>query len=274
MPELPEVEFARGCLSRWLEGKVMQVAEADATRLLRGSPAPFETLHSKRLMKVDRHGKWLLARFTEDVTLAIHLGMTGKLARADRGEEVRHSRARLGASTGPIVHLRDPRQFGRLLAGRSDAVERAAGIDALGPDAWNSPPTIDAVLATFAHRRTPIKAVLMDQAVLAGLGNIQATESLFIAGIHPETPASAIRAEDASRLVPAIHETLSRTLSSMAGDIVTYVEEGGENPFLIYGRDGEPCPRCGTTLESLRLAGRGTVLCPHCQKRSRAAERR
>ncbi len=274
MPELPEVEFARRCLTRWLDGEVLSVAEADAMRLVRGSPAPFALLRGRRLMRVDRHGKWILARLSGDSTLAIHLGMTGKLVRANRSEAVPHSRARLGSRAGPLVHLRDPRQFGRLLAGDAAAVAQAAGIDALGPDAWSAPPTGATLLDAFAHRRTPVKAVLMDQAVLAGLGNIQATEALFIARIHPETPAASLGETQAARLAEAIQETLARTLASMSGDSVTYVEEGGDNPFLVYGRAGSPCPNCGGPLTSLRLAGRGTVLCPHCQRSPAATETR
>ena len=112
-----------------------------------------------------------------------------------------------------------------------------------------------------------MKNLLLDQSLLAGLGNIQATEALFLAGIHPSRPGATLSLDEARRLTAGIHETLERTLALDAGrEEITYVEEGASNPFRVYGRAGEPCPRCRLNLDSLVLGGRASVFCLRCQR--------
>lgn len=274
MPELPEVEFARRCLLRWLLNHPLAAVEAEPSRVLRDASSrdlrDLRALTGARLERVDRLGKQLLLRFDDGRGLLSHLGMTGRWELQRPGEPpVKHSRFRLVRDDGAVVHYRDPRMFGRIRPGDAEALERDPSLTSLGPDALDDPPTASRLLDAFAGRRRTIKEALMDQAILAGLGNIQATEALFRARLSPRLPAGELTRSEAERLVRAIRWTLERTLKDLdGGDSITYVEESRSpenNPFLVYGRAGEPCPRCGTTLESIRLGGRTTVFCPSCQ---------
>lgn len=272
MPELPEVEFARGCLERWLVGERVQ-ARAPASRVLRGSsPDAFAALSNRVLETVERRGKWLLATFEGRRGLLIHLGMTGKLVRATAGERVRWSRAEL-SSARHVVHLRDPRMFGRLVPGPVDRLLADEALVSLGPDAWGSPPTGAGLKARLGASRRAIKDALLDQSVIAGLGNIQVTEALFAARIHPSRIARELDRRACDAIMDGVRASLERTLAMNGGDEIQYVEEpGAPNPFVIYGRTGEPCPRCADTIARLVIGGRTSAFCPTCQrlpKRSR-----
>lgn len=270
MPELPEVEFARTCLERWLGGRVVAHAEEDRTRVTGGmSPAAFASLAGHRVLAVERRGKWLLLRFDGDVGLLAHLGMTGKFELVTSGEAPpRWSRARLARADDGVVHYRDPRLLGRLVVAPLAKILEEDPLASLGPDAWTTP--IGAVLAKRLGRSTrPVKDVLMDQTVVAGLGNIQATEALFLAGIHPARRGKSIGPAETDRLRKAIRASLGRTLKMNRGDKITYVEESKriKNPFHIYGKAGKPCPRCGTIVRKMTISGRTTAFCLNCQPR-------
>lgn len=274
MPELPEVEFARGCIERWLKGKPLVRVEADRTRIVRGSsPAALEELVQHKLQRVERRGKWLLWQFDHDRGVLAHLGMTGKyILQKPKDGPVSHSRVRFFREDGAVVHYQDPRMFGRMAAGPIEKLRADPGFHALGPDAWNDPPSADALYGTLHARKRAVKEVLMDQTVLAGVGNIYATEALFHAGVHPARAGSSLTPEECRDIAEGIHWSLARSLKMNKGDKIVYVEEAGEheNPFLIYGKEGEPCPTCGTPLQSIRIGGRTSTFCPHCQPRGRA----
>jgi formamidopyrimidine-DNA glycosylase len=266
MPELPEVEFARGCLERWLGGRVI-ACKAPESRVFRGASAvAFEALSGRRLRAVRRRGKWILAELDGGAGFLLHLGMTGKLVRA--GGDVRHARATIAGDDGTVVAYRDPRMFGRIVPGPLARLEEEPAWRGMGPDAWDDPPDAQRLAGLFSGSRRAIKDLLMDQALLAGLGNIQATEALFEARVNPARRAGTVTRGECSRLVKGIRATLARTLALEEGDEITYVEEAGaSNPFRVYGRDGEPCPRCRTRLVRLVIAGRSSVFCPGCQPR-------
>lgn len=268
MPELPEVEFARGCLERWLVGRTLtRVTSQPGTRVLRESSArALAALTGHRVDAVERRGKWLLWHLSEGAGLLAHLGMTGRFVRrAPDASSSPHARATFAVDDARI-ELVDQRMFGRLLPGSVEAltahrVWREQGPDALGT-AWSAARLKEAL----GPSRSPVKVALMDQTKLAGLGNIQATEALWRAGVHPRTEARALEDAQRTRLVKAILWTLERTLADLSGDEIVYVEESPEtNPFLVYGREGQPCPRCGTTLVKDTIAGRTTTWCPSCQ---------
>ncbi len=270
MPELPEVEHAARQLRAWMLGRRIVRASAPRSRVLRGqSPHRFAaTLTGRRLESVERKGKYLMLAFDRDVGLLAHLGMTGKFVRRLPAELEPYSRARFELG-GEVVHLRDPRKFGRLSLVEARELPRAKEIAALGPDAWEEPPTLLSLSEAFARTRRPVKLVLMDQAVLAGLGNIHVAEALFRAGIDPRRRADRLAAAELGRLAAAIRESLAFALAKLTpiqGD-VAYVEEPGTvNPFLVYGKAGERCPRCGARLRSIVQGGRTTHFCPGCQR--------
>ena len=272
MPELPEVEHAARSLRAWMQGRRIERFEAAASRVLRGeSPHRLgRALEGRTLLSVERRGKYLLLGFDSHVGLLAHLGMTGKFVLRRLGEPAEpYSRARFDLEGGEAVHLRDPRMFGRLALARSDAFARLPEIAALGPDAWEDPPTLRSLALRFARTRRPVKLALMDQGVLAGLGNIQVAEALFRAGLSPRRHADRLRPQELGRLAAAIRETLAYTLARLTpvqGDVVYVEDPHAPNPFLVYGKAGEPCPRCATRLRSMVQGGRTTYWCARCQK--------
>jgi formamidopyrimidine-DNA glycosylase len=276
MPELPEVEHAARTLRLWLsEGPVVR-ASAGPTRIFRAGPGPagghrlFERrLTGRRLRGVDRRGKVLLLSFDDDVGLLCHLGMTGKWVRRTSAPTPAHSHARLELAGGVVLHYVDPRLFGRIEVHSAAALASLPTVRALGPD-----PVVDGIDAAALHARLarttrPVKVAIMDQAVLAGVGNIYATEALFQARIHPERQASSLSKREVARLAKGIAEVLATALA-MPVEEMAYLSEGGdvENRFLVYDREGEACSRCKRgIIETVTLGGRTSAFCARCQRR-------
>lgn len=270
MPELPEVEFAARALRRWMEGRRIVAAEAPPSRIFRGSEREdfVRLLPGTELEWIERRGKYLLFGFTKGVGLLGHLGMTGKWMRVPQGQAPpSHVRASLELDSGETIAYRDPRLFGRIAVHRADELFSLPEIRGLGPDPLIDGVDADRLRGRLSRSERPVKVALMDQAVIAGIGNIQATEALFLARIHPARPASSLRPEEVRKLAAAILESIHDTLEVQGeGDAITYVEEArSKNPFRVYGRAGSPCPRCGTALEKVELGGRTSVFCPRCQ---------
>lgn len=265
MPELPEVEFAAKNLRRWTKGATITAVTAKATRVLRDGPSEL-ALAGARVAGVDRRGKWLRLRLADGRRVFSHLGMSGRWllrpvdAPEERSERVRLDLDRRGESTS--LRYVDPRMFGRFLVADEDLAEWQA----LGPDPLVDPFDGRVLGAAIAGKNRSIKEVLLDQTVLAGVGNIQATEALWRARIDPRARALELTPRQHGALARAITWTIERTLALEEGPEIQYVEDAGApNPFVVYGRDGEPCPRCKATLVRIVLGGRSTVLCPKCQ---------
>ena len=269
MPELPEVEHARRMLESALVGsRVTRLVVHDARVCggARGAKKLTEALVGRRIESVERRGKWLRWGLDEGAVFA-HLGMTGKwLEERSDAPAARFERLRIDACKmhGNVsVRYVDARLLGRVSAGS----EEPAAWRGLGPDAWTGGLDAEGLARAFDGRRAAVKVVLMDQAVVAGLGNIQATEALFLAHIDPVRPATSLSRPEVSALVRGIRRTLGETLAEQAKGPIAYVSDaGGPNPFRIYGRARRPCPRCGTSLSEVKLAGRTTVFCSACQR--------
>jgi formamidopyrimidine-DNA glycosylase len=266
MPELPEVEFARRCLERWLSGEPVVGAKAEPSRTFRGADREaFEALRG-RLVEARRRGKYLLLSFEQGRGLLSHLGMTGKWVRRPGGVEEPYSRARLLLKGGDVVHFRDPRRFGRLEPVPSESLDTLPTITALGVD-----PLVDglpwrALADAVGTSGQELKVALMDQARVAGLGNIHAAEALYRAGLSPKRKPTTLSEAEWKALGRGIRATLQHALSVEDGEEIEYVEEGGENPFLVYGRKGERCGRCGQSFRTMTQGGRTTLYCPGCQR--------
>lgn len=272
MPELPEVEIACRALRAWLEKTTIEKAAVIDARILDqgvSATSVVRRLAKRRILSVDRRGKWMRLVLDRGRVFS-HLGMTGKwLLAPEPDSRLRFEKVRLDVTRGRTkrsVRYLDPRLFGRFVVSDEDIPAWTE----LGPD-----PLTDGIdVARFAERlrkrSLPIKAVLLDQTVLAGVGNIQATEALFFAGVDPRTPAQKIAQPKVTALARAIKRSIARTLAAHEGEegpIAEYVSEGADNPFVIYGRGGDPCPKCKTALSKIMLAGRGTVFCRTCQGR-------
>jgi formamidopyrimidine-DNA glycosylase len=239
-------------------------AHASETRIFRGADRKaFEAIRGKA-RRVRRHGKVLLLEFTDTAVLS-HLGMTGKWVLRETAEE-KSSRAFFELSDHSFVHYKDPRMFGRL---EPMAPEAFAEVEAtLGPDPLQEKIDGRALREAIGKTKLPIKVALMDQARLAGVGNIQASEALWRAKIHPSRTVPALAAKEWSALAKAIRASIDFTLKQQGRAEIVYVEEPrAPNPFLVYGRAGEPCKRCKTRIATDAQAGRTTYFCPRCQKR-------
>lgn len=264
MPELPEVEHARARMDRVLRGARIEEARSFDDLVVMDQDA-FGALAGATVEGVGRRGKHLLLTTTDGRALWFHLGMTGHMhALPARGPIAEPSLPRFSrwALRTPkhVVVLSDGRRLGRAHAGPAPAIEREH-LGALGPEATEVTP---ALLAEILDTKLVLKAALMDQARLAGLGNIHAAEALFLAGLHPEREARTLNDAERERLAGAIQKALSRAMVSADEELV-YVNEGGPNDFFVYGHEGEPCKVCGTAIGRVTTAGRSTYFCPKCQ---------
>ena len=277
MPELPEVEVAARNLRRWAAGRKVRGAEADATAIVRPAGArALAPLVGARVRDVDRVGKHLLVTLTRDrhlVGLWSHLGMTGKWQRRARAAPPpRFSHARLTLDDGATLHYCDMRRFGRLRVVPGARFMEIPTLAALGPDPLRDGVDAAKLHARLARVRLPIKVALLDQTVLAGVGNIQASEACFRSRLDPRRPAASLTRAEVGRLARAILASIRYTLARFSDDgadegdgEIVYVEENREaNPFKVYGRAGAPCPRCGAPIERIVQAGRSTFFSAEC----------
>ena len=275
MPEMPEVETVRRRLAPVLEGATIERAEIVDPRLTRPIAPAFvaDRLVGETVATVDRRGKYLLWRLASGRTLVVHLRMTGSFRHAPAGElpDDAHRRATLGLDTGAEVAYRDVRRFGtwELL---DEGHLRPYLAVRLGPEPL-APSFSAARLARLTEdRRAPVKAFLLDQRRLAGIGNIYADEALWRARIHPLRATGELDADEVARLHRAVRAALRRGVELQGSTLRDYVTPDGDgggmqNEFHVYGRLGDPCDRCGRPIERIVVGGRGTWFCPRCQRR-------
>ena len=274
MPELPEVETVRLGLEPVLVGRRFEHVEILDSRLTR----PFDPrtvaaeLEGERVSALDRRGKYLVVRFESGRSLLIHLRMTGSVRHAPAGAlgEDPHRRAVVTLDDGSDVAYRDVRRFGTWLLAEpgelDDYLAARLGVEPLGPEF-----TLRELTNRLAGRRAPVKAALLDQRTAAGLGNIYVDEALWLARVHPLRPAGSLEAAELRRLHGAIRRSLETGLARQGATLRDYAQPDGragamQHEFKVYGRDGEPCDRCGTPIEKTRAGGRGTWYCPRCQR--------
>jgi formamidopyrimidine-DNA glycosylase len=279
VPELPEVESVRRRLAPVLEGRVFEHVRIADPRLTR----PFDPLEvareldGERVVVVDRRGKYLIVRFESGRALLVHLRMTGSFLHSADGTlpEDAHRRAVVTLDDGSDVAYRDVRRFGTWLLLEPDEVD--AYVDArVGREPLASAYRAKHLAERLAGRRAPVKAAILDQRTVAGVGNIYADEALWRARIHPLTPAAALKDDEVKALYRAVREALRAGIRRQGSTLRDYRlpdgEEGGaQHEFKVYGRGGEPCDRCGTPIDKIRVAGRGTWYCPACQRLRRAS---
>jgi len=276
MPELPEVEIAARNLRVWTKGRRLVGVEADprARYVFRpAAPAAFaRALAGARFGEIRRIGKHLLVSLQKDgapLGLLAHLGMTGKWFRR-RAEDppTRFSRARFRLDDGVVLHFDDMRLFGRLRVVPEARFDEVPEVAALGPDPLEAGIDPGRLHEALARSRLPVKVRIMDQALLPGVGNIQASEALFRARIDPRRKSSSLTGREASALADAILSSMRESIAREEGPEISYVEEpGAENPFLVYAREGERCPRCRrATIRRVVQAQRSTYFCPRCQR--------
>jgi formamidopyrimidine-DNA glycosylase len=273
VPELPEVETVRCQLARSLVGMAFRTVERTEPAMLRDCSAEEVRagLPGRRIEAIDRLGKFLIVRLDGDAYLTLHLGMTGQLL-IDAGDVGAHNRFafRLSGGPGPDKRLefRDMRKFGRLHLTRGAPAPRLTG---LGPDAWLGAWDADYLRQRLQKRTAPLKAFLLDQRHLAGIGNIYADEILWWTGLSPLRACGSLSASEADRLAEAIPLRLSEGVRFLGCSLSDFVDTQGkqgdfQNWLQAYGKQGQPCGRCGDIFVRTVVAGRGTAYCPGCQR--------
>jgi len=270
VPELPEVETVRRQLEPVLLGRTFERVEIDDARLVRPHD-PVEVaaeLSGERVDAVERRGKYLIVRFESGRVLLVHLRMTGSFRHGRRGslQDVAHRRAVVTLENGSDVAYRDVRRFGTWVVLEPDEIEPYLATR-VGPEPLGTHFTTAFLRNRLADRSAALKAAILDQRTVAGLGNIYADESLWRARLDPRAPAGALSAHDLAALRRGIRAALRRGIAKEGTDLGDGVYATGsmQDALNAYGRDGEPCRRCRVPIVKTRLGGRGTWFCPVCQ---------
>jgi formamidopyrimidine-DNA glycosylase len=267
MPELPEVETIRAQLAPRLTGRSLARVEILDPRLTR--PIDLfevaEELEGDTVVAVGRRGKYLVLRLESGLALLVHLRMTGGF----HWEPTTHERAVLELDDGTRLVYRDVRRFGTWLV-LDDAELDPYLTGKNGPEPLGPHFTAEWLAGRLATRRAALKAVLLDQRVVAGLGNIYADEALWRARINPLRPANTLDVEEVRRVHRGIRASLRKGIERQGSTLRDYATPDGttggmQEEFRVYGRDGLPCPRCRTPIAKGRVGGRGTWFCPRCQ---------
>ncbi|MDQ8943001.1 bifunctional DNA-formamidopyrimidine glycosylase/DNA-(apurinic or apyrimidinic site) lyase [Acinetobacter soli] len=267
MPELPEVETTKTSLLPLLHHRVQSVTVRDS-RLRWAVPDDISRLVGQELRALKRRSKYILAEFETDQMLW-HLGMSGSFRLCTAQDELRkHDHLILTFDDGTELRYHDPRRFGCILWLNDEHQKKL--IDTLGPEPLSDAFNADYLYKKLRTKQVGIKIAIMDNHVVVGVGNIYATESLFNQGIHPAQPANTLSSEQIAGLVVEIKRILSHAIQLGGSTLRDYTNAMGENGYfqqtlLAYGRAGEMCVNCETTLENMKLGQRASVFCPQCQ---------
>jgi len=272
MPELPEVESVRRRLAPLLEGRRLEQVEIRDPRLVapRDPREVAAELEGEAVAALDRRGKYLVVRFASGRVLLVHLRMTGSLEHGRELGEDPYRRALAVLDDGTQLAYRDVRRFGTWLLLEPGADEPYLAAK-LGDEPLDETFTVERLKQRLAGRRAPIKAALLDQRTLAGMGNIYVDEALWRARIHPLRPAGELTPVQVRRLHEAIRATLELGIARQGSTLRDYRLPDGESgsmqtEFRVYGRADEPCERCGRPIRKTRVGGRGTWFCARCQR--------
>ena len=286
MPELPEVETVRGGLEKLIVGKKILSVKCLCEKSLPVSPAEVkQIITGATVTAVRRRAKMLTVDLTGGYSLLVHLKMTGQMVY--RGEANwggghpndsflnnlpdRSTRVIFHLSGDNTLFFNDQRKFGWIKLYRTDEIETLPVMQKLGPEPLLGDPWPEFLRRVRRHPRLSIKAAILDQATIAGVGNIYADESLWLARIHPATKVERLSDDDLRRLLDGIKKSMSDSLAAGGSTARNYVKaDGTRGDYLdkfaaVYKRDGQPCKRCGHDIVKTRVAGRGTHYCPHCQ---------
>ncbi len=279
MPELPEVETIKRGLSQYLIGhSIVDIQILDPLRFT-GSK---DKIIGTKITSIRRRGKGLVIDFENKQSLAIHVKMTGQLIY--RGEETKNLTLSPKVKTLPNKHTRvifhldkdahlyynDIRRFGWIKVVNADALETIPFFKSLGPEPFETL-TLDYFINLLSKNKSPVKAIIMDQTKIAGVGNIYANDALYEAKIDPRRPANSLSKQEVERLHNSLYEVMEFSIEQGAASDTNYVNALGQDGryqehFRVYGRVGEKCERCGGVIERVVIGGRGTFLCKGCQK--------
>lgn len=283
MPELPEVETVRRGLAPVMEGGV--IARADVNRPDLRWPFPprmAERLSGQKVVQLRRRSKYILADLGSGESLLIHLGMSGRMLISgdplgqfvhDHPAPEKHDHVVFHMQNGARITFNDPRRFGAMDLLETATADQHKLLAVLGPEPLGNDFNETVLINAFKGRNTPVKSALLDQRIVAGLGNIYVCEVLYRAGIHPTRKAGQISKARVSALVPIIREVLSEAIEAGGSSLKDFRQADGElgyfqHSFDVYGREGEPCrsPDCGKAVTRITQAGRSSFFCGQCQR--------
>ena len=283
MPELPEVETVRAGLAPTLEGAV--IARTDVNRPDLRWPFPermAERLRDVRVEALRRRSKYIIADLSSGETLLIHLGMSGRILISgdslgrfhhEHPAPAKHDHVVFHLASGARITFNDPRRFGAMDLIATSEVEGHKLLRDLGPEPLGNAFNEAYLVSRLKSRKSPIKAALLDQKLVAGLGNIYVCEALYRAGIAPGRRADRIAAKRTEALVPVIRDVLREAIASGGSSLRDYRTAAGElgyfqHSFAVYDREGQPCrtPNCGTAIRRIVQSGRSSFYCPSCQR--------
>lgn len=271
MPELPEVETTRRGISPHVLGqRVRDVVVRNAQLRWPVPPQLCSELTGRTIEQVNRRGKYLLL-YAGDACLLVHLGMSGSLRVVTDGAPLlKHDHIDIVMADGSTLRYSDPRRFGCMLWLKDSPMEHPL-LKSLGPEPLSEDFDNNTLALASRGRKVPVKSFIMDSHVVVGVGNIYANEALFMAGIRPDRLAGRISAQRYARLTECIKEILGRAITQGGTTLRDFVGGDGKPGYFrqslhVYGRGGEPCTACRTTLTEVRIGQRSTVFCPRCQR--------
>lgn len=273
MPELPEVETVRRGLIKLVQGKTVKKVTVLYPKMIESDLTEFVTqLTGKQILTVDRRGKYLLLRFSGDLTVVSHLRMEGKYFVQPQTQPLeKHTHVVFDLDDGQQLRYNDSRKFGRMRLVKTGRENDLKSLQKLGPEPFAPEFTVEYFTQALHRRKKAIKTALLDQTIVTGLGNIYVDEVLWMTRIHPETPANHLTLPEITALRQNIIAELQQAITAGGTTIRSYTDafrNMGEFQFAlnVYGNDGQPCPRCGTIIEKIKVGQRGTHFCPQCQK--------
>lgn len=274
LPELPEVETVRKGLEQLVVGKKIANVTVYWDRIVaQPEVSAFKNeLKGQTIEAIQRRGKYLVFQLSTSELIS-HLRMEGKYEYTEQSCEVKkHTHVIFQFTDGSQLRYLDVRKFGRMALVAKGTAKNYKGIRELGPEPLENDFSAEVLGQNLQHKQQAIKAVLLGQKAVAGLGNIYVDEALFLAKIHPETPAKMLGKQEIQLLYQSIVQVLEQAVAAGGTTIRTYHNAlGNAGKFQVslnvYGQAGQPCPRCGQPIEKIRVAQRGTHICPNCQKK-------
>ncbi|WP_418792094.1 DNA-formamidopyrimidine glycosylase [Phosphitispora sp. TUW77] len=274
MPELPEVETIRRSLEHKIKGKIFTGVDIYLEKILKGiDPGEFdEKLKGKKITGISRRGKYLIIQLAGGLVIVVHLRMTGQLLYCSAEQEKsKYTHMIFHLSDQGELRFVDQRQFGKVQFLPAKDLENHSSLKNLGVEPLSDEFTRGFFMKGLKNRRVKIKPLLLEQEFIAGIGNIYADEALFRAKVNPEKVASNLSSREASKLFIAIKEVLEEGIENKGTSIKDYIDGDGnqgnnQNNLRVYGREGQPCIKCGTEIQRVVIRGRSSHFCPKCQK--------
>ncbi|WP_223901554.1 bifunctional DNA-formamidopyrimidine glycosylase/DNA-(apurinic or apyrimidinic site) lyase [Lactobacillus laiwuensis] len=272
MPEMPEVETVRRTLLPLIKGKTIKEVTVWYPKIITGDAKEFaKQLTGKKIENIERYAKYLLIRLSDNLTIVSHLRMEGKyrLVKINTKKD-KHDHVQIIFSDNSALRYNDVRKFGRMQLIKTGTEKEKTGIGKLGAEPNSAAFTVSYLQTGLARKKKNIKNTLLDQSIVAGLGNIYVDEVLWETKIHPLSQANTIPTKKVAQLHDNINSLIELAIAERGTTVHTYLDANGktggfQKMLQVYGHKGEPCVRCGTPLEKIKVNGRGTTFCPKCQ---------